>query len=166
MLGRAAGQRGGRDIIVRLIAGIITAALVGGISSSEAASHQTILHPLPGAVVTQPYAAYGWVVEGQYHTGVDLDGGDTPPVYAAADGVVTEALSSCIPGDTGCGQGFGNHVILQHTLADGRTRCEVTAPMDDTLSDCERCYARGDVFVGPGGIELMRQCGASLSYLP
>lgn len=57
-----------------------------------------LLWPTPGHVITQ---YYGW-----NHTGVDIDGDYTSPLFAAYDGVVTKAGWNS--------GGYGNMILIQH----------------------------------------------------
>lgn len=57
-----------------------------------------LLWPTPGRVVTQ---YYGWK-----HTGVDIDGDFTSPLYAAYDGIVTKAGWNS--------GGYGLQIMIQH----------------------------------------------------
>lgn len=50
------------------------------------------------------------------HWGVDLTrgSGDTTYIIAAKDGVVTKAVNNCSVGNSSCGGGYGNYVIITH----------------------------------------------------
>lgn len=70
----------------------------------------------PGASDAEPTrdTGHGYV---HWHAGIDIGAGEATPILAAADGTVIVAASGCITGDTSCNQGWGNHVIIQHTGA-------------------------------------------------
>lgn len=57
------------------------------------------------AKVTQPYAAYGWVYRGKYHTGIDLAATTSTKVYSTAAGTVVF---------NGWKTGWGNVIIIKH----------------------------------------------------
>lgn len=48
------------------------------------------------------------------HEGVDIDVGRNTPVKAAAAGRIVYRLNSCEEGDRWCGNGWGNHVVIDH----------------------------------------------------
>jgi murein DD-endopeptidase MepM/ murein hydrolase activator NlpD len=48
------------------------------------------------------------------HEGVDIGVGRNTPVKAAAAGTIVYRLDSCVEGDRWCGNGWGNHVVIDH----------------------------------------------------
>jgi murein DD-endopeptidase MepM/ murein hydrolase activator NlpD/muramidase (phage lysozyme) len=48
------------------------------------------------------------------HQGVDLGAPEGTPIYASADGIVTDALNRCVLGDRACGGRYGNRVFIRH----------------------------------------------------
>ncbi|MCA6592814.1 MAG: peptidoglycan DD-metalloendopeptidase family protein [Pseudanabaena sp. M38BS1SP1A06MG] len=72
--------------------------------------------PLPDGIQTHPFGEYPHGgPPAHVHGGIDIAGVDGATVYAAADGVVVDVEGSCSIGDMGCGGGYGNLVVLQHT---------------------------------------------------
>lgn len=53
---------------------------------------------------------------GGSHRGVDISNRSKPPVSAAASGIVTRVVTGCPPRVDSCGGGFGNHVVIAHTI--------------------------------------------------
>ena len=76
------------------------------------------IHPLPGSRQTSGfgtrYATLGGVRVREHHAGVDFQSAFRSPVKAAKSGVILRAVNHCGPRSTGCGGGYGNHVILDH----------------------------------------------------
>lgn len=48
------------------------------------------------------------------HEGVDIGIGRNTPVKAAAAGTIAYRVNSCSEGDSWCGNGWGNHVVIDH----------------------------------------------------
>ncbi len=72
--------------------------------------------PLPDGIQTHPFGKYPHGGPPPHvHGGIDIAGVDGATVYAAADGVVVDVEGSCSVGDMGCGGGYGNLVVLQHS---------------------------------------------------
>lgn len=67
------------------------------IPPSRTSSGDGMLWPTPGKVITQYFT---WK-----HTGLDIDGDLTSPIYAAEAGTVTYA---------GWGRGYGNEIVISH----------------------------------------------------
>jgi murein DD-endopeptidase MepM/ murein hydrolase activator NlpD len=76
------------------------------------------IHPLPGSRQTSGFGLrrsnLGGVQVREFHTGVDYQLGFRAPVRAAKSGVVLRSVNHCGPRSTGCGGGYGNHVIIDH----------------------------------------------------
>lgn len=53
---------------------------------------------------------------GGNHKGIDISSRAKPPVRAAATGTVTRVVTGCPSRVDSCGGGFGNHVIIAHTI--------------------------------------------------
>ncbi len=80
----------------------------------------TLAWPVDDPIVTQGYAAFGLVVAGEYHTGIDLvsstaDPNNTP-VYAAGDGVARVVPIGSYANEN---HNLGNAVVIRHPLAGG-----------------------------------------------
>jgi len=67
------------------------------------------IRPASGPV-TSPYGSR----KGSFHPGVDIGNVRGTPIFAAADGVVTEVVTGCVEGRASCGGGYGNHIEIQH----------------------------------------------------
>ncbi len=67
---------------------------------------------------------------GNGHYGIDISNVSKPPVRAAASGTVTRVKTGCAPRVDACGGGFGNHVIIAHTLANGEKIATLYAHLD------------------------------------
>jgi murein DD-endopeptidase MepM/ murein hydrolase activator NlpD/muramidase (phage lysozyme) len=61
-------------------------------------------------VLTSPFGPRG----SGFHKGVDLSAGEGTPIYASADGLVSDRENSCTVGSHSCGGGYGNLVYLEH----------------------------------------------------
>lgn len=48
------------------------------------------------------------------HEGVDIGVGRNTPVKAAGAGTVVYRLNTCVEGDHWCGNGWGNHIVIDH----------------------------------------------------
>lgn len=98
-------------------------------SHTEAAKHITL--PNTGALLGNPVSAcmnsvYGMRVHpvtGVYkmHRGIDLAASCGDPIYAAEDGIVEETINTCEEGNMPCGDGYGNHVRINHTTSSNKT---------------------------------------------
>ena len=53
------------------------------------------------------------------HSGLDIAAPGGTPVYAAACGVISALKSGCVVGNSSCGGGYGNYVVIRHS--GGRT---------------------------------------------
>jgi len=67
------------------------------------------IRPAPGPI-TSPYGSR----RGGFHPGVDIGNVRGTTVVAAADGVVSAAVTGCVEGNARCGGGYGNHIDIQH----------------------------------------------------
>ena len=80
--------------------------------------------PLPFAdnnyTLSSPFGIRVHPVSGvtKMHNGVDLahNSDANAPIYAVADGVVTDTVGGCTVGDSSCGGGFGNYVQISHNI--------------------------------------------------
>lgn len=66
---------------------------------------------------------------GGSHRGIDISNRSKPPVRAAAAGIVTRVQTGCPPRVASCGGGFGNHVVIAHTI-DGERLATLYAHLD------------------------------------
>jgi murein DD-endopeptidase MepM/ murein hydrolase activator NlpD len=48
------------------------------------------------------------------HEGVDVGGREGAEIFAAAAGTIAYTLSQCRVGDKWCGNGWGNHIVIDH----------------------------------------------------
>lgn len=67
---------------------------------------------------------------GNGHYGIDISNVNKPPVRAAATGTVVRVKTGCAPRVGSCGGGFGNHVIIAHTLSTGEKIATLYAHLD------------------------------------
>lgn len=80
-------------------------------------SSSGFIHPLPGASIT---SRFGRRFRGQntrvteFHSGVDFQLGFQSPVRATKAGRVIRSVNHCGRRSTGCGSGYGNHIIVDH----------------------------------------------------
>src|SRR5699024_8917499 len=74
----------------------------GGVSSSYGYRN----HPISGGQ--------------KLHAGIDISAGQGAPVQSAADGVVGKVVTGCAEGNSSCGGGYGNYIIVTHVI-DGET---------------------------------------------
>src|SRR5690625_1843271 len=56
---------------------------------------------------------------GTMHRGIDIANSRGTPVFASAPGIVSSIKTGCEEGDTRCGGGYGNYIIITH-LIDGK----------------------------------------------
>lgn len=71
--------------------------------------------------VTAAWGMYDPYDNGQlkFHQGVDWAGSSGAKIVAAANGRVIKVVNHCVEGNTNCGNGYGNQVIISHTV-DGK----------------------------------------------
>lgn len=55
----------------------------------------------------------------KFHQAVDWAGIANAKIIASAEGTVKKVVNTCVVGDTGCGNGFGNQVLISHVI-DGK----------------------------------------------
>ena len=98
---------------LRFVAAAI--ALIATVASSIA---QTLIWPVDAPRVTQDYASYGGVIASKFHTGIDItsaiSAANNTQVLAAGAGTVIMANNTCTAGNTTCGGGWGNYVVIRH----------------------------------------------------
>jgi murein DD-endopeptidase MepM/ murein hydrolase activator NlpD len=85
----------------------------GGPTSSRGASvggGGELAWPVPGYGINSSYGMR-W---GRMHYGVDMAAPRGTSVVAAEDGYVSTVVSGCSEGNTSCGGGFGNHIVITH----------------------------------------------------
>jgi hypothetical protein len=100
---------------------------LSSLAAAGRAAAQTIQWPVAAPRVVQDYGCFGCAGRPQpgFHTGIDITDAtqscvtNSVPVYPAlAGGTVYRIYTGCVagvtPADTNCGQGFGNHVLIQH----------------------------------------------------
>jgi len=87
--------------------------------TTDGSGNQFAVGPPATTTITSPFGYRVHPVHGGYrmHNGVDIAGGGSPPIIAAQSGVVNNVIGHCQNGDSSCGGGFGNFVMLTH--ADG-----------------------------------------------
>lgn len=86
---------------------------------------------------------------GRNHNGIDISASRGTPVYAAASGVVSRAISGCVEGNKSCGGGYGNHVIIVHQL-NGKTYATVYAHLSSLSVSQGQAVSAGDHIGGIG----------------
>jgi len=125
--------------------------------------------------VTQEYDAYGQVVAGKYHTAVDYTNSDSIARATSFGKVVRKQINGqgCAVGcnQSGCGcsdGGFGNTIILEHTLAGGQKVYSMYAHLAGFASgtDVNSCLAPGQALgnIGGSGYGLSNYWGAHLHF--
>ncbi|MFA8437313.1 murein hydrolase activator EnvC family protein [Pueribacillus sp. YX66] len=67
---------------------------------------------------------------GNGHFGIDISNINKPPIRAAASGTVVRVKTGCAPRVKSCGGGFGNHIIIAHTLSNGEKIATLYAHLD------------------------------------
>ena len=77
----------------------------------------TLRDPLRGAGSIS--SRFGVPRGDHYHSGLDIAAPGGTPVYAAACGVISYISSGCVVGNSSCGGGYGNYVVIRHS--GGRT---------------------------------------------
>lgn len=80
----------------------------GGTSYSSSSG---FIFPTSGAIVSRFRPPHR-----PNHNGIDISNRSKPPVKAVASGTVTRVVTGCGPRSTGCGSGYGNHVIITHNI--------------------------------------------------
>lgn len=73
----------------------------------------------PVSVPTSQWRAFGVIStplekKNGGHEGVDIGVGRNSPVKAAGAGTIVYRLNSCTEGDRWCGNGWGNHIVVDH----------------------------------------------------
>ena len=66
------------------------------------------------AVMSEPSVPAPLEQKNGGHEGVDIGVGRNTPVKAAAAGTIAYRLNTCKEGDRWCGNGWGNHVVIDH----------------------------------------------------
>ncbi|MGL6058651.1 MAG: M23 family metallopeptidase [Culicoidibacterales bacterium] len=81
---------------------------------------------VPMSATDSPRVTAGWGLYDPYdngnlkfHQATDWAGSANAKVLASAEGKIIKVVNSCVEGDTACGNGFGNQVLIQHTI-DGK----------------------------------------------
>lgn len=64
------------------------------------------------------------------HRGIDISNRSKPPIRAAASGTVTRVVTGCSPRVDSCGGGFGNYIVIAHTLTGGEQISTLYAHLD------------------------------------
>lgn len=86
---------------------------------------------------------------GRNHNGIDISASRGTPAYAAADGVVSRAVSGCVEGNKSCGSGYGNHLIVVHQLK-GKTYATVYAHLSSLSVSQGQAVKAGEHIGGIG----------------
>ena len=75
--------------------------------------------PVPTSI-SSPYGNRVHPIHGtvKFHHGIDIAGPQGTPIIASAEGTVVTAISGCRVGDSSCGGGYGNYVIIGHSNGD------------------------------------------------
>lgn len=73
----------------------------------------------------------GWMCYSA-HTGTDIGAPKGTEIVASAGGTVLYANNGCIEGDTSCGGGFGNHVVIAHNI-NGKEYVTIYGHMTETV---------------------------------
>lgn len=74
------------------------------------------MKPIPNAPITSPFGYRIHPITGEHklHKGIDFDCNTGDPIYAAQSGRVVEAVKGCVAGNSSCGGGYGNRVLIDH----------------------------------------------------
>ena len=125
-----------------------------GFEKAEAAKVQFIK---PTAGVIPSGRGFGGT---RNHKGVDFSDRSMPPVVASASGTVTAVVKSCGTGDSNCGVGYGNYVLIRHDGTNFSTRY---AHLDSAYVSLNQKVVQGQIIgkmgntgsvSGPTGIHL------------
>jgi len=76
-----------------------------------------------------------------YHTGIDISSDQDTGVFSATPGRVTRVVNNCEKGDSSCGHGYGNYVIIEDDYAHIETLYAHLASVN---------VSKGDYFDGNG----------------
>lgn len=127
---------------------------VGGVDCSM--GNERILWPIgtrePGSIENQPYAEFGTVVEGKYHTGIDL-GRIGDPVWVATSGCVVTVQENVRYFEDGTlrvdrDHGYGKTVIIKHILSDGSALYTHYSHLESISPDLEEQCRSNDQTAG------------------
>src|SRR5699024_5526031 len=77
------------------------------------------------------------------HKGVDIAASKGSTASAAASGVVSTVTSGCSEGDSSCGGGFGNFIVVTHNI-DGKTYSTLYAHLSNTSVSQGDKVSQGD----------------------
>lgn len=86
------------------------------IGSAETTTNDGKLYATDDPVTVNITSPYG-MRNGKMHKGIDIADGSAPGtdyIIAAQSGIVTEVVNGCEEGDTECGGGYGNYIIINH----------------------------------------------------
>ncbi|GGK24367.1 peptidase [Caldalkalibacillus thermarum] len=79
-------------------------------SASAPSSGGQLAWPVPGYPINSGYGMR-W---GRMHYGVDMAAPRGTNIVAAEDGIVSTVVSGCREGNSSCGGGFGNYIVITH----------------------------------------------------
>ncbi|EGL82763.1 Peptidase M23 [Caldalkalibacillus thermarum TA2.A1] len=79
-------------------------------SASAPSSGGQLAWPVPGYPINSAYGMR-W---GRMHWGVDMAAPRGTNIVAAEDGIVSTVVSGCREGNSSCGGGFGNYIVITH----------------------------------------------------
>ncbi len=93
--------------------------------------------------ITSPYGSR----KGSFHYGIDIGVPRGTGISAAAEGVVVQAVNSCVEGRTSCGGRYGNYVVIQHsngTLTRYAHLSRVSVSVGQSVSKSQKIGASGN----------------------
>lgn len=80
------------------------------------------IRPVAG-IITSAYGSR----KGGFHYGVDIGNSRGTSIKAAADGVVSKAVSGCKEGAKSCGGRYGNNIVIEHSNGTSTTYAHLSA---------------------------------------
>ena len=90
---------------------------IGSVNVTESAGKQIAIEDPETTTITSQFGKRIHPISGKVknHNGIDIGASrGTSNVIAVKNGTISKAVTGCVEGDTSCGGGYGNHIIIEH----------------------------------------------------